>query len=271
MKGRCLCILAILILLVMSGLAQAQLTVIGTAAYDVNGTPGDPNDDVTCNLIWDDDSNGNSVVWLDYSSPVDTWVNQQDWAAGFEAQLTYDIDPQYTVTWYDPAWRLPNTVDRVYEYSCDGTATSATVTYGYYFTNSEMGHLYYTELGNPGHTHMSGGSCELNSTWSFVPPYELQNIESFQNLIASWYWSGTGYAANPDNAWHFHFDGGYQGNYGGIVTSGYGLALRSGQVVNGSIPTLSEWGQTLLVVMMGVSRLGVTQMGLVGLGSNLYP
>ncbi len=241
MKVRFVCVLAILGLLLMSGLAQAQLTVIGTATYQ--GT--------AYNLIWDDDNNGNSVIWLDYSNAQANWQNQKDWAAGLDGQLTYNIDPAYTVTWNDAAWRLPNTVDGAEdEYSCDGTATSATATEGYYFTNSEMGHLYYTELGNPGAEHMSGGTCQTNLDWS-----SLQNTGDFQNLIASWYWSGTEYAANLHYAWYFGFTSGVQFYYGIVGDGGYGLALRSGQVVSGSIPTLSEWGQILLVVMLGVSAL----------------
>ena len=240
MKVRFVCVLAILGLLLMSGLAQAQLTVIGTATYQ--GT--------AYNLIWDDDNNGNSVVWLDYSNGLLAWQAQKDWAAGLDAQLTYDIDPQYTVTWNDAEWRLPNTVDGAWEYSCDGTLTSSTATGGYYFTNSEMGHLYYTELGNPGYEHMSGGSCQADPAWS-----SLQNTGPFNNLIASWYWSGTEYAPVLDDAWYFLFANGNQYGVGGIGSSGYGLALRSGQVVSGSIPTLSEWGQILLVVMLGVSAL----------------
>ncbi len=213
MKGRCVCVLVLMGLLFMSGLAQAQLTVIGTATYQ--GT--------VYNLIWDDDNNGNSVVWLDYTNAEANWQNQKDWAAGLDAQLTYNIDSQYTVTWNDAAWRLPNTVDGVWEYRCDGTETSATATGGFYFTNAEMGHLYYTELGNPG--ERSGGSCQHNPAWS-----SLQNPGPFQNLKASWYWSGTEYAASPDGDWGFYFGSGNQ--YRPILRA-VGLALRSGQIVNG--------------------------------------
>ena len=242
MRGRSICILLIMGMLLMSGLAQAQLTVIGTATYE--GTD--------YNLIWDDDNNDNSVVWLDFSNARANWQIQKDWAEALDGQLTYNIDPAYIVTWSDAEWRLPNTVDGIREFSCDGTETLLTATRGYYFTNSEMGHLYYTELGNPGYRYMSGGSCQTNLD------YGLQNTGPFQNLIVSNYWSGTEYSDDPPHAWYFYFEDGSQdrgdtaANY-----NGYGLALRSGQVVNGSIPTLSEWGQILLVVILGVSALWI--------------
>ena len=104
-----------------------------------------------------------------------------------------------------------------------------------------MGHLYYDEFGLPSVCCRSDSDLDLHG---------------FSNLIALWYWSGTLYAPYPVNAWHFNFTSGNQNYFHDLIyDDGYGLALRSGQVVRGSIPTLSEWGQILLVVMLGVSAL----------------
>jgi len=46
-------------------------------------------------------------------------------------------------------------------------------------------------------------------------------------LIASWYWSGTEYANNPDNAWNFNMNNGNQNN-NNKGNNNYGLAVRSG-------------------------------------------
>ena len=46
-------------------------------------------------------------------------------------------------------------------------------------------------------------------------------------LIASWYWSGTEYANNPDNAWNFNMNNGNQNN-NYKNNNNYGLAVRSG-------------------------------------------
>ncbi|MBN2705752.1 MAG: hypothetical protein JXR89_04850, partial [Deltaproteobacteria bacterium] len=193
MRGKSIFVLMVLGLLLTSGLAQAQLTVIGTATY--LGTP--------YNLIWDDDNNGHSVVWLDYTNAPANWSTQTAWAAGLDAQLTYNIDPAYTVIWDDAAWRLPNTVDGQSDYGCDGTTTV-----GYNITTSEMGHLFYAELGNQGYLDTS---CNTQS------PYGLQNTGSFEHLVASWYWSGTEYAPDPDYAWSFGFDDGFQVGYGIVL------------------------------------------------------
>ncbi len=62
MKKRFLLLLATgLFFLSMTGLVNAALTTIGTAQF--NGV-GDEY-----NLIWDNDNNGNSVIWLDYINP----------------------------------------------------------------------------------------------------------------------------------------------------------------------------------------------------------
>jgi len=62
-------------------------------------------------------------------------------------------------------------------------------------TDSEMGHLYYAELGN-----VANGPLNIS----------LKNSGDFQNLQSGIYWSGTEYASMPDYAWHFHFPNGFQ-------------------------------------------------------------
>ncbi len=96
-------VIVLLVLIVMgySIQAQAGLMTIGTAKYGGSDY----------NLIWDDDNNGNSVVWLDYTNDRTTWDNQDTWASGLGGALTYSFDPGYAVTWDDDDWRLPTTVD----------------------------------------------------------------------------------------------------------------------------------------------------------------
>ncbi|MCP4265242.1 MAG: hypothetical protein GY777_06655, partial [Candidatus Brocadiaceae bacterium] len=153
MKGEMMMMKKVIVLLVLMMMgysiqAQAGLTTIGTAAYGGSDY----------NLIWDDNNNGNSVVWLDYTNDPTDWQSQKDWALGLDSAITsYDIDPGYTITW-DDDWRLPTTPDN-------------SGSFGSGKTNSEMGHLYHTELGNG-----TGG---------------LTNTGDFQNLVASVYWSGT--------------------------------------------------------------------------------
>ena len=70
-------------LLTMIGIAQATLTVIGTAQFNGTGTE--------YNLIWEDDNNGNSVVWLDYCNTPAIWQNQTAWAVGLNNELVITL------------------------------------------------------------------------------------------------------------------------------------------------------------------------------------
>ena len=114
MKKKLTAICAGITLIGMTSLAQATLITIGTATYGGS----------ICNLIWDDDNNGNSVVWLDYTNNPATWQNQVNWATGLDAALTINLNPGYSVDWVDNAWRLPATVDGSYEWGYDGTTTA---------------------------------------------------------------------------------------------------------------------------------------------------
>jgi len=216
MKKRFLTVLVTgLFLLTMTGLAQAALTTIGTATY--NGS--------NYNLIYDADGPLGPVTWLDYSHSPQPWNDQIIWAATLGDKLTVTLNPGYTtsISWLVD-WRLPS--------------AGANPQSGYNQTTSEMGDLFYNELG-----------------LSAYPPYtttEQLNATSFDNLIAFCYWSGAEDAGNPGDAWHFDLDDGVQGGHyeGG---SCYGLAVRSGQVSAVPIPG-AIW-------LLGSGLAGVVALG----------
>ena len=135
MKKKLLALTTGLVILCMTGMAQATLTTIGTANLGY----------FDYKLIWDDDNNGNSVIWLDYSRGGigSIWSYTEDFAARIGDDLIYKIDAAYTVNWIDEEWRLPSAVDGTFQNGCDGTTTG-----GYNITSSEIGHLFYEELGN---------------------------------------------------------------------------------------------------------------------------
>ena len=202
-----------LLLCGLTGVGNAVLRTIGTATYGGS----------EYKLIWDDDNNGNSVVWLDYIGysygyPVAMkWADQISWAAGLNAALTYNIDPAYIVDWGGSSWRLPSTVNGPYDFGYDGTTT-----WGYNITSSEVGHLFYEELENLGEYDTSGTP---QAGWG------LLKTGDFDHLVASNYWSGTvyTYSSYPD-AWVFDMNTGIQGAVS-QTDFNYGMAIRNAQVI----------------------------------------
>jgi len=91
-------------------------------------------------------------------------------------------------------WRLPTTLqpDATCDVQYDAGAPFGIQSYGYSCTGSEMGHLWYTELGNTAGVLMS-------------------NTGDFQNLQPFDYWFGTEYAPRTDIALAFYSDAGFQG------------------------------------------------------------
>ncbi len=233
-------IIVLLVLMVMGYSIQAQggIMTIGTATYD-DGLGGGAED---YNLIWDDDNNGSSVVWLDYTNGPTDWQSQKDWALGLDNAITsYNIDPGYTITWADADWRLPTTVDGPYVSGYDGTTTG-----GYNITNSELGHLYYDELGNQGYYDTSGVYVG-DGKWG------LSNTGDFQNLVSDAYWSGTTESSSGTKAWRFGFYNGLQGRTRKHFDR-YGLAVRSGDVSAVPVPAAVWLFGSGLVGLIGVSR-----------------
>jgi len=165
-------------------------------------------DSLGYHLIYDTDLN---ITWYDYTESGNTWQNQVNWAAG----LTVNFGGN---TYHD--WRLPRTVDGPYVEGYDGTTTA-----GYNITSSEMGHLFYTELGNKGFIATDGTYPQ--------PGWGLKNTGPFTNLQKTNfypYWSGTERAADPATAWNFIFAWGSQ-DWGYKAQSDlYALAVRPGDV-----------------------------------------
>jgi len=133
-------------------------------------------------LIYDTDLD---ITWYDYTNSWGRYENLIDWGATLTVNFGGII--------YDD-WRLPATFDQ----TCAG----------YNCTNSEMGHLYYTELSNS-----AGGP--------------LSNTGVFQHLESYYYLSGT--SSNPGTAWYFSLSSGSQDNFGQGFSSA--IAVRDGLAV----------------------------------------
>lgn len=135
-------------------------------------------------------------------------------------------------------WRLPTTVDGYRDLSDN-----------YNITSSEMGHLYYVELGNKGYLDENGN---VNLDWG------LANTGPFINVQRYWYWSNKSdyysQAYGTTYAWCSTFSYGAEGlRYDfGDYNNYYAWAVRDGDVLSTPEPG------TIILVGLGL-------LGLVGL------
>lgn len=91
MKTFALC--SSLLLLMMTGMAQAEFVTVGEATYNTN----------MYSLIWDSETD---MVWLDYANDAANWTVQSAWASNITlSNITYYEG--YTIEWNaDDDWGL---------------------------------------------------------------------------------------------------------------------------------------------------------------------
>jgi hypothetical protein len=178
-------------------------------------------------LIYDDDLN---ITWLANANVNGsiTWQNAANWASN----LSY-YDSVRSVTYTD--WRLPTTLypDPTCQYN------DVSDTYNY-CTGSEMGHLFYMELGG-----VAGQS---------IAAAHNSNYNLFQNFNSSFYWSGTEYNLGAGvGAWVFFFHNGLQAATNKININ-YALAVRPGDVAAVPLPAAVWLFGSGLLGLIGMAR-----------------
>ena len=241
MKKCLLTLITGLTLLCMTGLAQATLVTIGTADYSGS----------TYNLIYDDDDTGHGgggLVWLDYTHSATNWKSQIAWASGIGAELTVNLDPGYTtdIDW-TTGWRLPDAINGPGYYGYKGDPNNDgyyDYNYGFNMANVEMGHLFYTELGNLGRKDFSDNNRS---------EYGLQEVGDFDNLIESWYWSVT-----STRAWYFDMREGYRSSTSNWSTARYGIAVHSGEVLTEEVFPTAHTPEPTTCLLLGTGLLGLS-------------
>jgi hypothetical protein len=124
---------------------------------------------------------------------------------------------------------------------------------GYNITSSELGHLFYTDLGNRGLYDADG--VEVSGFYDASNEVVVQNRGPFANLQLGdiWnpalYWSSTVFAANSAGAWAFSMTYGYQEPNAKLNSDLYAMAVHDGNV---AVP---DPASTLLLLGMSLTGL----------------
>ena len=173
--------------------------------------------DTDLNITWLSDANyGAGSIYDNGFLTTDgamTWQNAVNWAA----DLSYD-DSVRGVTYTD--WRLPKTLQPDAGCSQQEPPRSPSFSAGTNCTGSELGHLYYSELGGTISADPFNPATIANSSDA--------DLAKFTNIKSDGYWSGREF----DATFAFVLNFGYNGAQGADQkTLGYyGWAVRDGDV-----------------------------------------
>jgi len=181
-----------------SGSLQAALEnrLNGAAVYDTD-----------LNVTWLTNLNlpmTNSFGVAGITSTGMTWQTAQNWIAAMNAANYLGFS----------TWRLPTTTQQ--DFTCTSQDPVNHIGSGFNCTGSELGHLFYSELGGQNSKMLSGTH---NANYSL-----------FQNVQDGTYWSDTTLATDTFSAWTFSF---LNGSEAPAVKAGnlfFALAVLSGDV-----------------------------------------
>ena len=206
-------------------ISSANAALVGLLPATPGGTDYQAVYDTDLDITWLADSNlpasqsfgitGISASGLMKWSTANTWL----------AALNIDGGTGY-LGFSD--WRLPSTPD--------------TSGIGYNLNGSELGHIYYDELGGtPNNSIQSSGDPDLGL---------------FQNLDGGYIWSNA-YPFSPNFAWAFYFgggSGGYQSNEVKEVREFRVWAVRSGGISTVPVPATVWLFGSGLIGLIGMAK-----------------
>lgn len=198
--GACLCLLAS---------SAAFPSLLGRLPATPGGTDFQAYYDTDLDITWLANANlaasnnfgvTSGIILTGSAAGQMNWAASQNWLAGMNTASYLGYND----------WRLPATLYP--DTSCSGTGS-----FGQNCTGSELGHLFYLELGG------TAGSSILAST--------DPDLAKFQNLHAANYWStDITYTAPTTDAFVFQFASGGQLGIAKTSTE-YVWAVRTGDVV----------------------------------------
>jgi hypothetical protein len=144
-------------------------------------------------------------------------------------------------------WRLPtlNPADTTCSNNQNPGGGFPNQYYGTGCTGGELSGLFVTELGN------KANESVLNQVGDTAE--QIANLALFSNVQSNRYWSGTEYAPNPDVAWRFGTNVGFQVNVG-KDNALYAVAVRPGDVT-ASVPE----PQTLALALLALGATVVAR------------
>lgn len=164
-----------------------------------------------------------------YASGTMNWATAQNWIGAMNTANYLGYSD----------WRLPATLQP------DPTCgfQSGDDSFGWNCTGSELGHLFYNELGGA-----AGSTIEATHN---------ANFGLFQNIQSYYYWSGTIYAQDPSYSWYFSFYDGGQGPVDNDYTIAW--AVRTGDVATVPLPAAFWFFGSGLIGLFGFMRRGRAQ------------
>jgi hypothetical protein len=201
------------------GAATSDAALLGRSPAMDGGIDYQAYFDTDLNITWLGNANAAAgSIFDDGVSSTDgkmTWDSARAWIASLNTSSYLGVND----------WRLPIIIDTGTP-GCNFGVIGTDCGYNVDLATGELAHLFYGSLGNGGAYNSSGvqQSCIIAG-----PNYCLTRTGPFSNVQNSNYWSGTGYAPSPVNAWDFVPASGIQ-FYDAKNGAGFVWAVRYGDI-----------------------------------------